>query len=339
MANTAAMTLDDWNAVSSAEREALARKLLRQLPVGFAWCGLHRWGGPELALFEYNEQARFVLLPGGQVTIGFEGPWQPTPEETASWSATATEYGFDHPIESHIMAVTLRSRSVTLAPVLMEVAATEVGWVPISPQAPEVAALKQHLGGGHREATQQKGEVSVRLRRLDSGALEAHRSEPTTHGQIVARWSAEGFRLPDSDEWEFACGGGSRTLFRWGDHAPCDRYPTDASPQEAAWRRRWALSGGRLEYPREGFPATFDLHRRPNRFGLYIADDPYWMEMVAEPGRVRGGDGGTMVCGGAGFFIAWLTLATAYFEPNVCQQPPDQPIAIGYTRARRVLPL
>ena len=55
------------------------------------------------------------------------------------------------------------------------------------------------------------------------------------------------------DEWEYICGAGAETLFRWGDHVPCDCYPTDVSPAEAAWRREWVLSAGTLAYPEGGF--------------------------------------------------------------------------------------
>jgi len=49
-------------------------------------------------------------------------------------------------------------------------------------------------------------------------------------------WS-ENFALPTEDEWEYICGGGSRTLFRWGDsfdyemnlyHFNADFLPKDA---------------------------------------------------------------------------------------------------------------
>jgi hypothetical protein len=57
----------------------------------------------------------------------------------------------------------------------------------------------------------------------------------------------------------------------------------------------------------------WDLHLRQNAFGLLIARDPYQWELCAEPGLMRGGDGGTALHAGAGTFAAWLTLASAYY--------------------------
>jgi uncharacterized protein (DUF1697 family) len=62
-------------------------------------------------------------------------------------------------------------------------------------------------------------------------------------------------------------------------------------------------------------------------FGLLIASNPYNCELVAEIGVTRGGDGGCTICGGAGFFIGWLTLATAYFEEHSCKHNPTEPVS------------
>ena len=91
------------------------------------------------------------------------------------------------------------------------------------------------------------------------------------------------------EEWEHACGAGAATLFRWGDDCPPDTVP-DAS--------------------------TTGPHREPNVFGLDIAQDPYRAERTADPSVVCGGDGGGMICGGAGAFVSWLTIATAYRDPS-----------------------
>ena len=177
------------------------------------------------------------------------------------------------------------------------------------------------------------------MRRSADGALLAQRSEARTHAELSTLLARSGFRFPTSDEWEYLCGAGASTLFRWGDHVPCDRYPIDVSPREAAWRREWALSAGTLEYPPGGFAPDWALHLQPNALGLHIAWDPYKYELVAEPDTTRGGDGGGMICGGSGFFVGWLTLATSYFEEHDCRRNPADPVLSGYTVGRRVLPL
>ncbi|MGK7875140.1 MAG: hypothetical protein AB4426_18170 [Xenococcaceae cyanobacterium] len=45
--------------------------------------------------------------------------------------------------------------------------------------------------------------------------------------------------------------------------------------------------------------------------------------MTASPDITRGGDGGSMICGGAGFFVGWLTLSTAYFFDEACKRDPN----------------
>ena len=60
---------------------------------------------------------------------------------------------------------------------------------------------------------------------------------------------------------------------------------------------------------------TTGPHREPNPFGLDIAQDPYRAERTADPAVVCGGDGGGTICGGAGAFVPWLTIATAYRDP------------------------
>jgi len=136
----------------------------------------------------------------------------------------------------------------------------------------------------------------------------AYKVEWLTHAQAAEVVASSGFVLPNEDLWEHACRAGTRTLFRWGDTCPADCYPIDR--------------------------CDFDLHRRPNGFGLAIASNPYEWELCDEPGVLRGGDGGSMICGGAGFFVGWLPLASAYCDPAGAEWR-EQPIPD--TRVRRVL--
>jgi len=118
------------------------------------------------------------------------------------------------------------------------------------------------------------------------------------------------YRLPTSDEWELACGAGARTLFRWGDDCPMDVYPVDRG--------------------------DFDLHRIPNLYGLDIARNPYDTEVVADD-AYRGGDGGSMICGGAGFFLGWLALASSYQLPEEMAEPFDEDLSLTFYRRLRVI--
>jgi hypothetical protein len=53
----------------------------------------------------------------------------------------------------------------------------------------------------------------------------------------------------------------------------------------------------------------------------------------------RGGDGGAALCGGLGFLVGWLTLATAYFEGHACHYNRATTVDPQYAISRRVLAL
>jgi hypothetical protein len=107
-----------------------------------------------------------------------------------------------------------------------------------------------------------------------------------------------------------------------GEHAPCDRYPS------------WELM-----CPQQDLAFDWEQHRRPNAFGRCIASDPCKSEFTSEIGVTRGGDGASATCSDAGFFIGWLTLATAYFEDGTCRHGASKPFTPGYSIGRRVLEL
>jgi hypothetical protein len=336
------LTLDRWERISPSEREAVAKRLMIALPSGFAFHGVRQFSlgdrRYEIAIFDF-EGARFALIPGCNRQLGYDAEryWEPSPEEIESWQETAEEYGFSLSIHEQIAAVTLRPRAVEIRPLLLELVAMEVAWESIPLDDHEVREILREHGSSAGDVEVSRGETRTRIRRAADGTITAQRSLALTHTDLTERLRAAGFRLPTSDEWEYACGCGGETLFRWGDHVPYDRYPTDLSPEEAAWRRRWVLSAGKLEYPSEGFASDWGYHRGPNAFGLFIASDPYKSELVFEPELSRGGDGGSAICGGVGFFAGWLTLATAYFEEHSCKHDPNEPITAGYTVGRRAL--
>jgi hypothetical protein len=127
-----------------------------------------------------------------------------------------------------------------------------------------------------------------------------------SYPQTQERIAQEGFRFPSLDEWEYACAAGARTLWRWGDECPIVRLRTKET------HLQW------------------DLHLRPNAFGLLIAANPYNIELTNEMGVWRGGDGGTALHAGAGRLFGWLTLASSYW--GVRQRVPKPDVHTAFLR-------
>jgi hypothetical protein len=298
------LSIERWKGLQPAEREALANGLAKQLPSGFRFQAIRRMrlgdSANDIAFYQAGNAA-FALIPGAMASLGYDRDraWEPNLDELESWRGTADEYEIAKSIQEHVADVTLRVRQVEISPILMETTAGELGWERIGTDDPEVQDILQEFGSRQQQSEICREEFRTRVRRGHEEEIIAERSLSRTHADLAAQLAATGFRFPTSDEWEYACGGGAATLFRWGDHVPCDRYPTDVSPAEAAWRRKWVLSGGELENPAEEFTSDWDYHRKPNAFGLSIASDPYNCELVDEDGVTRGGDGGSMICGGA----------------------------------------
>lgn len=129
------------------------------------------------------------------------------------------------------------------------------------------------------------------------------------HAQLLAALERRDLRPPTPDEWEYCCGAAAATLFRWGDDYP-DGQPYGEVP----------------------------LIQEPNFFGLVIGDDPYRAEFTTDSSVLCGGDGGSALCGGSGSFLSWLTLATAYRDPNLAEAIYEGGLT-GEVPLRSVLPV
>jgi hypothetical protein len=276
------LLLDQWDRFELSECEEIAQALDRALPASFRFhkvetCSLsdqnHR-----VAVFEWaglpqgHHQGFFALIPGGRATLGYdrEHPFVPSEQQHESWVNETQQTGmFSRTLDTFLDRTMTPLRQVSLEPFLLEIVA-----VPLEPPP----TYDETLGpkGGWRRST-----------------------AGSTAEKTLRRLSREGFRFPTSDEWEYACAAGSRTLFRWGNRTPPIDIPALGSQKVAGW----------------------DLHLRQNAFGLLIARYPYHWEFCAEQGVMRGGDGGTALHAGAGTFAAWLTLASAFhcqWDHEVC---------------------
>jgi hypothetical protein len=177
------LQLGYWDQFTAAEAEAVGRTLARCLPsawqldrVEFHECGDQK---RHVAFFT-RDDARFALIPGGEITLGYDRRrcWQPSDELREDWDThTHGRCGYP-PLDAYLDQCMTPLRTVSLEPFLLEVEPREFG------------AFHDERGKHVRGMTRrQVCDVLVR----------------------------EGFRLPTSDEWEHACSAGSRTLWRWGE--------------------------------------------------------------------------------------------------------------------------
>ncbi|WP_423833030.1 hypothetical protein [Streptomyces manipurensis] len=190
-------------------------------------------------------------------------------------------------------------------------------WRPAPGQEADYAAsLEQGFGSGPDLRAHLAGLLSPRRSADLPALLVAVEDEELTvpPAEVPDVLAARGLRMPTPDEWEYACGAGAATLFRWGDDCPLDRIP-------------YGDRGG----PQNG----------PSAFGLRIAHDTYRAELTGDPAAVHGGDGGESVCGGYGNLLGWLPLATANRNPSMAEfvHGPDGDGLYEDFSTRPVLPL
>ncbi|HLV97303.1 MAG TPA: hypothetical protein VKT82_01380 [Ktedonobacterales bacterium] len=132
----------------------------------------------------WNE-ARFALIPGGPATLGYApGSFHPSEAHQHSWEETCRAFptlAHEYPtLEDYLVWHLTPLRQVTFEPFLLEMVATE-----LAPPAIE---------NGRR----------------------IYRNQIVSYPETEKRIVQEGWRLPTSDEWEYACAVGARTLWRWG---------------------------------------------------------------------------------------------------------------------------
>jgi hypothetical protein len=136
--------------------------------------------------------------------------------------------------------------------------------------------------------------------------------EATSRAGLRDQVAVEGFSLPTEDEWEYLCGGGSRTLFRWG----------NSLVESDTW------------YSAGSDPNLLEV---PNRQGLRIAYDQFQCEVVDAPVGVKGGDGGYSMHDGIGTLPMLFPLAT-FFRPDDGTRQDDN-LSGGYHFYRRIIRL
>jgi hypothetical protein len=164
----------------------------------------------------------------------------------------------------------------------------------------------------------------------ESLVLHAFEHTPLTHDQIANKVASEGFRLCTSDEWEYACSGGARALFRWGDRFPPIAFegrPCPPMPRMNPWARDRDYLAELEAYVRQDplRDPTRNPSLAPNAFGLQF---PAWGrhhhygEICDDPNSLRGytspelAESYSVLCD-------WLPTASSYVyrRPGLMGQP------------------
>jgi hypothetical protein len=290
------LSLDRWLACTDSEARRTAEMIGREHHCVLVSTVDHEYGGRRgrVALFE-RDGMRFALVPAARVRLGCDGgAFRPSSAQAASYAQSANEHGLPG-LADFVDATTSPVRRVELPALLVSTFAATIGVQEVGADHPEVADVVERTTRIWRTLGRAPATVDgvrtlqtprVRISVDASGAvLRAVLTRPVGHREAVELLAARGLRPATPNEWEYACGAGAATLFRWGDDCPDHGNPVE---------------------DRTG------PHRRSNFFGLAIGQDPYQAERSSDPAVVCGGDGGTAVHHERGVFLGWLTLATAY---------------------------
>lgn len=301
-----------WNrfafeGLSVRDKEDLLQALVPKLPDGFSYKGLEafeRFGiATQTGVYLY-EGSEFVFLPGNHVTLGWERWEEGMDEATEGEFRGALEAFGVEDGEAFLREMMSPVRAAVIPPMLVERRARQIGWTEVSPDGEEASdfedlweELQKFRLGHYSEYTLHDSYKFVR----DGEDIRCYLfNSDLAYGEFAEKLEAEGFALPTEEQWEYMFGGGCRTLFPWGDSFDYSlklKYFGEKEMEKAVEGR------------------SFDLEQ-PNGYGICFAGDPYQYELTSADGdfRLKGGDGGSMLCGGTGMLMGYLPAAAPYYR-------------------------
>ncbi|NLR63294.1 SUMF1/EgtB/PvdO family nonheme iron enzyme [Chitinophaga varians] len=312
-----------WNALSRPEAEAILQQLIQTRFPEFTikrFETFEKFAQRTFTAVLDHDGAEFVFVPGDTVTLGLDS-WNIATENREHMAALFNnDIGeMDNYIRERLSPV----RTVTVSPMIVERAYRATGYFPVELTDERLTSDEYfektfaEVKASPREHWSYTVNDTFRLVK-DGDHIQAWLYEGVSRETLTKEIQDTGFRLPTEDEWEYLCGGGSRSIYPWGDSMDYDK--------------------NYLYFKREGNDEENYLES-PNHFGLVIANNPYHYEvMMDSEWFLKGGDGGCNLCGGGGLDLGYLSVGTYFRDPGIFDDDMNyaEEITGDYTFVRRV---